>query len=135
MDVFTPEERSRIMAKVRGKNTAPELLVRKTLHSLGFRFRLHRADLPGKPDITLPRHKKVVFVHGCYWHGHDCRAGRNRPASNTNYWEKKLARNMARDKANIKALRKLGWHSLIVWECEIKSHETLIKKLKKWFKS
>ena len=120
-DTFDKEKRSSIMAKVHSKNTTPEIQVRKLLHSMGYRFRLHRQDLPGKPDIVLPKHKVVVFVHGCFWHGcPTCRHAKIRPKTNSDYWEKKLDRNIQRDKENCDSLQNLGWRVLIVWECETK---------------
>lgn len=124
MDVFTPSDRSFLMAKVRAKNTKPELLVRSTLHGMGFRFRLHRKDLPGKPDIVLPKYQAVIFVHGCFWHGHDCRKG-SRPTSNTDFWNEKLGKNIARDEANLIALQAKGWRCLTVWECQTKDATAL----------
>ncbi len=128
-DVFQPEERSRIMAKVRGENTSPERLVRSLVHKLGYRFRLHRKDLPGKPDIVLPRHKKVIFVHGCFWHQHEGCPHAARPTSNIEYWNRKLDRNIIRDRENLHKLEYLGWNVLIVWECETRDHEKLLEKL------
>ncbi|GIW00358.1 very short patch repair endonuclease [Roseiflexus sp.] len=129
-DVFQPEERSRIMAKVRGENTSPERLVRSLVHRMGYRFRLHCKDLPGKPDIVLPRHKKVIFVHGCFWHQHEGCPHAARPTSNIEYWDRKLDRNMVRDRENLHKLAYLGWNVLIVWECETRDREKLLEKLK-----
>lgn len=114
------------MRRVRSTNTAPELHVRRLIHGLGYRFRLHRADLPGKPDIVFPVRRKVIFVHGCFWHGHGCKAGRNRPRSNVEYWTPKLRRNQARDAHDIAALAQLGWNILVVWECALKREALLI---------
>lgn len=109
------------MRRVRGSNTKPEVAVRRLLHAMGYRFRLHRADLPGKPDIVLPGRQAAIFVHGCFWHGHPgCEAAR-RPASNRAYWDRKLDGNIARDKRNRAALRRLGWRVLVLWECRLKS--------------
>ena len=120
-DKFSKEQRSSIMAKVHSSNTTPEIKVRKLLHSMGFRFRLHRRDLPGKPDIVLPKYQTVIFVNGCFWHGCPiCRHAQVRPKANSNYWNQKLDRNMQRDKETYAALEKLGWNVLIVWECETK---------------
>jgi len=105
-----------MMAAVRGKDTGPERAVRAALFSAGYRYRLHRRNLPGSPDIVLPRHRTVVFVHGCFWHGHDCARGR-RPASNVAFWNAKLDRNLARDRANRAALEGAGWTVAIIWEC------------------
>jgi len=108
MDRLTAEERSRLMSRIRGKDTKPEMAVRRLVHGMGFRYRLHRRDLPGSPDLVLPRHRKVILVHGCFWHSHtSCRAGRV-PASNTGYWVPKLRRNVERDAASQEALRLAG---------------------------
>jgi DNA mismatch endonuclease (patch repair protein) len=117
VDNLSPLQRSRAMRSVRSHGTKPEITVRKALWRAGFRFRLHRADLPGRPDIVLPKYQTIVFVHGCFWHSHDCAAGR-RPKSNTNYWLPKLIRNKRRDEEAAAALRALGWRVLIIWECE-----------------
>lgn len=122
------------MARVGGKDTKPELVVRSLLHRMGFRFRLHRRDLPGKPDITLPKYKKVVFVHGCFWHGHKGCSRAKRPTTNTGFWEKKLNKNLERDKKNLAALKSLGWEVLIVWTCEVKDTEALKQTLSKFLK-
>jgi DNA mismatch endonuclease (patch repair protein) len=127
-DTHTKEQRRRNMARVKNKNTAPELKVRSLLHRLGYRFRLHRRDLPGSPDIVLPRHRKVIFVHGCFWHGHDCPRG-GRPASNRAFWDEKLDRNIARDRAAQQALADLGWSTLIMWECQTKDEGEMRAKL------
>ncbi|MFH2064677.1 MAG: very short patch repair endonuclease [Pseudomonadota bacterium] len=133
MDTFSREKRSQIMSRISGKNTKPELIVRSLLHNLGYRFRLHRIDLPGKPDITLPKYKKVIFVHGCFWHGHKgCKRSR-RPTTNEKFWNKKLAGNMERDKRYYRDLRAMGWQILIVWECDTKNTEKLMHKLKRLF--
>jgi DNA mismatch endonuclease (patch repair protein) len=133
MDTFTPAERSAVMKQVRGKDTAPEMIVRRMVHGMGFRYALHRRDLPGNPDLVFPARERVIFVHGCFWHGHSCRAGRNRPASNTSYWTAKLDRNVARDAANRRRLRQLGWRVLVIWECELKDSERLRVRLVRFF--
>jgi len=120
------------MRRVQGKNTKPEMAVRSMVHRLGFRYALGRRDLPGNPDLAFPCRKKVVFVHGCFWHGHACRAGRNRPGSHTDYWIPKLDRNQARDGINRRRLRALGWRVLTVWECELKNPERLRRRLEKF---
>jgi len=127
-DTHTTEQRSRNMARVKNKNTAPEILVRSLLHRMGYRFRLHRRDLPGSPDIVLPRYKKVIFVHGCFWHGHNCPRGK-RPATNREFWDAKLDRNIERDRIARKSLEELGWQSLIVWQCQTKNEEQLRTQL------
>lgn len=127
-DTRTPEQRSRIMKAVGTKNTGPEWVVRRLLFSLGYRYRLHRRDLPGSPDIVFPSRKKAIFVHGCFWHAHGCKKGRA-PKSRTEYWGAKLKANRDRDRRNQKALHKMGWDTLIVWQCEIPDEETLKAKL------
>ena len=117
------------MSCVSGKNTKPELVVRSLLHNMGYRFRLHRNDLPGKPDITLPNYKKIIFVHGCFWHGHiDCPRAK-RPTTNKKFWDEKLNKNIERDKINVNNLKALGWDVLIVWTCEVKDTEKFKNKL------
>lgn len=121
MDKFTEEKRSEIMSKVRSEDTKPEIKVRKLLHGMGYRFRLHRRDLPGKPDIVLPKYKTVVFVNGCFWHGCPiCRHAKIRPKANAEYWNRKLDRNLQRDRENYAKLDALGWRVVVVWECETK---------------
>lgn len=119
-DVHTREQRSRNMSAIRGKDTKPELIVRRIAHRLGYRFRLHRRDLPGSPDLVFPRFKKVIFVHGCYWHMHGCRWGRVTPRTNAGFWQAKRAGNVARDRRNHLALVQQGWDVLTLWECETK---------------
>ncbi len=132
-DVFSPEQRSEIMAKVRSQDTKPEVLVRSLIHRMGFRFRLHNKHLPGNPDIVLPRHKKIVFVHGCFWHQHEGCPHAARPASNIAYWNKKLDGNVRRDRANLEKLAALGWRVLVIWECETRNREQLILRLQEFF--
>ncbi len=116
-DVHNKEQRSKNMAAIRSKDTKPELRVRSLLHRLGYRFRLHRSDLPGKPDIVLPSKRKIIFVHGCFWHLHECRFGRVQPATNENFWTEKRRRNCERDETNLQLLRQDGWDVLVIWEC------------------
>ena len=117
------------MARIRSEDTMPELAVRKLLHRAGYRFRLHRNDLPGKPDIVLPRYRIAIFVHGCFWHGHEgCREGR-KPKSNLAYWNRKLERNKERDRRNIQQLETQGWHPVVVWECELQHGDALVRRL------
>ena len=117
------------MSRVKGRDTKPELLVRSIVHRLGYRFRLHEKKLPGRPDIVLPRHRKAIFVHGCFWHGHQgCRRAA-RPATNHEFWDKKLDGNIARDAANLEALREAGWKVLVVWQCGMKDREDIEKML------
>ena len=120
VDTVLPAVRSRMMSRVKGRNTAPEMAVRCALHAAGYRFRLHRGDLPGRPDIVLPHYGMAVLVHGCFWHGHDCRRGR-RPGSNVEFWNLKLARNVERDRVNVRALEAGGWRVTTLWECELQS--------------
>ncbi len=124
------DTRLRIMRSIKSKNTRPELAVRSMLHREGFRFRLHAEDLPGSPDIVFRSRKKVVFVHGCLWHGHDCALGRRRPTSKGEYWLQKIKRNQARDVTNMEALYALGWSAQVVWECELKDTAKLLNRLK-----
>ncbi len=129
-DKISKSERSAIMAKIKSRDTTPEMTVRRLVHSFGFRYRLHQKDLPGKPDLVFRSRKKVIFVHGCFWHGHSCTSGSNQPSSNIEYWKNKLYRNKAKDKKDIKALKQMGWEVLVLWECEIKNTTLLLKKLK-----
>ena len=128
MDTISPQARSALMARIRSKNTAPERTVRSILHRLGFRFRLHGRDLLGKPDIVLPRHRKIILVHGCFWHGHTC-ALASKPKSNRSYWKKKMAANYSRDARVENGLVCDGWSVLVLWECDIRKHTGLIEKL------
>jgi DNA mismatch endonuclease (patch repair protein) len=121
-DCYDVETRSRVMAAVRGKDTAPELTVRRLAHALGYRFRLHGFSegrrLPGRPDLVFASRRKVVFVHGCFWHRHGCPRGRSAPASNRRFWRDKFDRNVARDRRAAAALRRLGWGVMTIWECQ-----------------
>jgi DNA mismatch endonuclease (patch repair protein) len=129
VDVHTPKQRSRNMAAIRYKNTGPEIAVRRLLCEIGLRYRLHRNDLPGKPDIVLPGRKLAIFVHGCFFHMHKCRYGRVVPATNGEFWHTKRSGNAARDRRNARALRKLGWQVFTVWECETKEPRKLSRVL------
>jgi DNA mismatch endonuclease (patch repair protein) len=129
-DVFTPEQRSAVMRRVKGKNTAPELIVRQALTKLGARYRLHRKDLPGAPDIVLPGRRLAVLVHGCFWHGHDCARGARVPKANQDYWLAKVGRNRDRDVRTLEALTTLGWRVETVWECELKDRTGLEARLR-----
>ncbi len=121
VDFLTPAERSERMSRIRSSNTSPELALRRAIHALGLRFRLHRKDLPGKPDIVLPRYNAVVFVHGCFWHRHDGCKVATTPKSNTQFWADKFDRNVARDAASQDLLQAAGWKVIVVWECELGS--------------
>ncbi len=129
-DVFTPEQRSAVMRRVKGRDTAPELKVRRILWRLGARYRLHRKDLPGKPDIVLPGRKLAIFVHGCFWHGHTCARGSRVPKANRDYWLGKVGRNRARDIETRAKLEAMGWRVLVVWECSLKDEVGLEAVLK-----
>ncbi|EAP89745.1 MAG: very short patch repair endonuclease [Oceanicaulis sp.] len=129
-DVFTPEDRARVMRAVKGKDTKPEMIVRRLAHALGYRFRLHRKDLPGKPDLVFPGRRKVIFVHGCFWHGHECARGSRQPKQNAEYWRNKIARNVERDADNLQALERLGWQTQVIWECEMKDRDALADRLR-----
>ncbi len=119
MTAETPEQRSRIMRAIKARDTKPELLVRRMVHAIGGRFRLHRKDLPGTPDLVFPSARKVIFVHGCFWHGHTCRRGDRMPATNQVYWRNKIDRNRRRDRTARATLRGQGWDVLVIWECQI----------------
>jgi DNA mismatch endonuclease (patch repair protein) len=134
-DVVDAATRSRMMSGIRGKDTKPELIIRKALHARGFRFRLHVKDLPGKPDLVLPKYGAVIFVHGCFWHGHGCDAGTNRPRSNLAYWRPKLLRNRRRDATNRRALKRLGWKVLVVWECQLGNLEQLRSRIERFLEA
>lgn len=135
METQKSRQRSKNMAAVKGKDTVPELLVRSALHRLGYRFRLHRKDLPGKPDIVLPKHRLCIFVHGCFWHQHPGCSRATRPATNTEFWDAKLDGNVARDKRDVARLRVLGWNVCIIWECETKKPELLSAAIECCFES
>jgi DNA mismatch endonuclease (patch repair protein) len=130
-DVHTREQRSRNMAAIRGKDTKPEIRVRSVLHSLGYRFRLHRKDLPGKPDIVLPKYHLAIFVHGCFWHSHSCRYGQVQPATRKDFWANKRTDTVGRDKKKALALEQLGWTVVTLWECETKDVDAVSAALKK----
>ena len=130
-DVVSPTRRSQIMASIRSKGTKPEIAVRRLLHSMGYRYRLHRTGLPGTPDLVFPARRKVILVHGCFWHQHSdpsCKITRQ-PKSNQEYWHEKLNRNVARDTDNQSRLRSLGWDVLVVWECEVKSGREFLRRI------
>lgn len=124
-DVLTPQQRSFNMSRIRSRDTRPEIIVRSIVHRLGFRYRLHKKDLPGKPDLVLVRHRKIIDVHGCFFHMHDCRYGKVKPATNADFWETKRQSNLKRDRRNIGLLKKAGWQVLIVWECQTRNLDSL----------
>lgn len=122
-DIVDKDTRSRMMSRIRGKDTRPEMILRRALHAKGLRFRLHRKDLPGTPDLVLPRHNAVCFVHGCFWHRHPgCRFATT-PATRPDFWQNKFRENVERDRRNIEALRAAGWRVAVIWECEIGRRE------------
>ena len=125
MDIVSKDVRSRMMSGIGPKDTKPEIRVRKYLHNKGFRFRLHRRDLPGKPDVVMPKHRTCVFVHGCFWHRHDCKYGKHLPKSNVDFWAEKLEANRKRDRKNVLQLEELGWKVIIIWECQTKTWEDI----------
>lgn len=130
MDKLSPERRSENMRSIRGKDTSPELAVRRLCRELGFAgYRIHRKELPGKPDLAWIGRKLAIFVHGCFWHAHDCAEGLRKPKSNQQYWIPKIERNKQRDAENIKNLRATGWNVLIIWDCELKETLSLSKKI------
>lgn len=135
VDRLTPERRSRLMSRVRSKDTSPELAVRKIVHALGYRFRLHRRDLPGTPDMILPKHRAVIFVHGCFWHRHPkCRKASN-PTTRVEFWTEKFRRNVERDKTDRNRLRRRGWRVLVVWECQTKNAAEVERRIISFLKS
>jgi len=133
-DIFTPAERSRIMAAVRSKDTAPERIVRRIVQHMGLRFRLHRRSLPGSPDLVFPGRSRVIFVHGCFWHAHTC-GGCRIPATNRAFWVKKLTGNAERDRRAVRLLRRAGWKVLVIWECQTapRRRDRLAERLAKFF--
>lgn len=130
-DVFSKQKRSIIMSKISGKDTKPEIIIRKALFAKGLRYRINYKNLPGKPDVVLPRYKTIIFIHGCFWHSHPGCKDAHLPKSNIEFWEKKISSNVERDKRNVKDLIDLGWNVIIVWECEIKKKnmENLLNRI------
>jgi DNA mismatch endonuclease, patch repair protein len=135
VDNLNAEQRKECMKAVRAKNTAPEICVRSLVHKMGYRYSLHKKALPGKPDLVLVSRKKVIFVHGCFWHRHSCSQGRKVPESHSEYWSAKLERNAFRDKAHSQALRKNGWKVFVVWECWTRDIDFLKMKLDRFLRS
>ncbi|MGD9966749.1 MAG: very short patch repair endonuclease [Hyphomonadaceae bacterium] len=135
-DVFDPAKRSEVMRAVGSRDTAPERAVRAAVLELGYarRYRLNGAKLPGKPDLVFGAMRKAIFVHGCFWHGHDCKRGARQPKHNAAYWRAKIARNVARDRASLLALKQAGWAALVVWECETRKGPALSGKLAKFLR-
>lgn len=133
VDHLTPSKRSLCMSHIRGKDTLPEMTVRSILHELGYRFRLHRRDLPGTPDLVFPSRRKVIFVHGCYWHRHRCRRGRSMPTTNAAFWAEKFSKTLLTDRRNIAALKRKGWRVFILWECEVRPSSPWLQKVRDFF--
>jgi DNA mismatch endonuclease (patch repair protein) len=131
LDTLSPKERSKRMSLVRSKNTKPELMVRRLVHGLGFRFRIHDPKMPGSPDIVFRSRKKVIFIHGCFWHGHACHLGRM-PKSRVGFWSTKIAGNRKRDGKVSRAIRAMGWRKLVLWECRLKDQKKLEKIIKEF---
>ncbi len=129
MDTLEPAARSEHMRRVRNRDTRPEMVVRRLAHRLGYRFRLHRRDLPGSPDLVFPARRAAIFVHGCFWHQHDCARGSRRPSSNAAYWHPKLARNVERDEKVRRQLESEDWRVLVIWECELHNTDELSLRL------
>lgn len=129
-DIYSKSKRSDIMSKISGKETKPEILVRKYLFSKGFRFRKNVKELPGKPDIVLPKYKTVIFIHGCFWHGHTCKRGKL-PQTNYQFWQKKIEKNIERDNRNTNELEVKGWNVIIIWQCEIQNYSLQKERLDK----
>lgn len=125
MDSLSPDERARRMSLVRAKDTKPEMLVRRLVHSMGYRYRLHARDLPGTPDLVFRSRRKIIFVHGCFWHRHNCAMGNRVPKSRVDFWEKKLAANRERDARVVERLETSGWSVLVIWECEVCSESSV----------
>ena len=133
-DIYEPRKRSEIMSRIRGRGTKPEVIVRRIAHRLGFRFRLHRKDLPGRPDMVFPRHRAVIMVHGCFWHRHPGCKHASAPKTRESFWKNKLEDNVARDRRNETALRDLGWRVLVIWECETKDSETVADRIESFLR-
>ena len=133
MDNLSKSRRSWNMSQIKNMNTKPELTVRSALHRKSYRFRLHRKDLPGKPDIVLPKYKIVIFIHGCFWHRHKCCKYAYTPKTRTDFWQQKFINNIERDKRKSKQLENLGWKVFVIWECETKTNEILDKKIDRIF--
>lgn len=123
------------MRAVKSRDTKPEMLVRRTVHGMGYRYRLHRKDLPGKPDLVFPKRRKAIFVNGCFWHGHDCPRGARMPKSNRSYWQKKIGRNKDRDAKSLSEMTRQGWSVLTVWECQMRDERALHNRLRRFLET
>jgi DNA mismatch endonuclease (patch repair protein) len=135
MDNLTKKQRSHCMSLIRSADTKPEMIVRSLVHQMGYRYSLHKKNLPGQPDIVLARHHKIILVHGCFWHMHCCRYGRVKPKTNTKYWEKKRSGNVIHHRKAVKMLRDLGWDVFVIWECQTRDPKKLIPRLQTFLKS
>ncbi|MDA8239579.1 MAG: very short patch repair endonuclease [Nitrospiraceae bacterium] len=133
-DVLTPEQRRYCMSRIRGRDTGPEMIVRRIAHGLGYRYRLHDRRLPGTPDLVFKSRRKIIFVHGCYWHMHDCPAGRVAPATRAEFWRTKREGNVERDRRSMAALKKDGWKVLVIWECETRDEKKITGRLRSFLK-
>lgn len=133
-DVLTPEQRRLNMSRIRSRDTRPEMIVRAIVHRMGYRYSLHKKSLPGKPDLVLVRHRKIIDVHGCFFHMHDCRYGRVVPVTNANFWRTKRLSNAGRDQRNLKALKRDGWRVMIVWECETRNLPKLSRRIERFLR-
>lgn len=134
-DVLTPEQRSFNMSRIRNRDTRPEMIVRSIVHRMGYRYRLHKKDLPGKPDVVLVRHRKIIDVHGCFFHVHKCKYGSVVPATNAKFWRTKRQSNVERDRRNLRALKREGWQVMIVWECQTKDLNKLERAIRRFLES
>lgn len=134
-DFLTVAQRSALMSRIRSKNSAAELRLRYLVFAMGYRYRLHRAELPGIPDLAFPGLRKVIFMHGCYWHRHRCKAGQSVPKTQTSFWQEKFDYNVARDARNLRKLRRLGWGVLVVWECQTKDRDKLERRIARFLQT
>ena len=134
IDKIAKARRSENMRAIKGRDTKPELLVRRLVHSMGYRYRLHRAALPGKPDLVFPGRHAVIFVHGCFWHCHDCKRGASKPKANAEFWAAKLARNVERDASQLVRLKATGWRALVIWECQLGDKIRLSGRIKRFLR-
>ena len=133
-DIFEPAKRSEIMSRIHGRDTKPELVVRRIAHRLGFRFRLHRQDLPGRPDIVFPRYRAIIMVHGCFWHRHPGCKYAYTPKTRVQFWRKKFEGNVARDRRNELALSERGWRTMVIWECQTKDHQDVVARIESFLR-
>lgn len=134
-DVHTPEQRSFNMSRIRGRDTKPEMIVRSLVHGLGYRYRLHRKDLPGKPDLVFPKRRKIIFIHGCFWHMHHCPYGKVVPKTNADFWSNKRRGNKERDKIVVKTLRKAGFQVLTIWECQTRKPDDVKRVINRFLQT